>query len=312
MTFPEALSRYPAILAEGAVIERLRRDPAVTLDEHSLHAGFLYSASGRNALTAIYREYLDIGRTFGLPMLLFTPTWRANPERLSRAGLAGRDVNGDAVRFLDGIRQEYGRYAPSVWIGGLIGVRGDAYRPREALPEDAATEFHRPQLQALAAAGPDFLSVATLPAASEASGISRAMAATGLPYVPSFIIDGAGHLLDGSGLGEVILDIDRRVEPPPAGYMVNCVHHSTLATALSGLDEAVRGRLLGLQANTSAKRPEELDGMVELDSERSGAFGTAMAGLRTEFGLRVLGGCCGTDGSHIRSLAKRLASPPNV
>jgi len=31
-----------------------------------------------------------------------------------------------------------------------------------------------------------------------------------------------------------------------------------------------------------------------------------MCELRSRFGLRVLGGCCGTDGSHIAALARGL------
>ena len=138
------------------------------------------------------------------------------------------------------------------------------------------------------------------------------MAATGLPYVPSFIIDGSGRLLDGSTLAEVVEEIDRRVNPAPEGYLINCVHHSAFARAMSGLPRTVRKRMLGLQANTSSRRPEQLDGLDQLDSEAPGVFAEAMAGLHKSFGCKVLGGCCGTDGSHIRGLAERLAPVPNV
>ncbi len=306
MDFAEALARRPVILAEGAVIERLRRDPSVELDENVLHAGFVLTGSGRRSLAAIYNEYLEIGRCFGLPMILLTPTWRANPERLARAGLAGQDVNGEAVRFLKELRAGCGEYARQVWIGGLIGVRGDAYRPGDALPEAEAANFHRPQLESLAAAGADFLLAATLPAVGEAKGIARAMAATGHPYLPSFLIDGAGRLLDGTLLEVALGAIDREVAPAPTGYMINCVHHSALRSALAGLPAGARERLAGLQANTSAKSPEELDGLAELDTEPPEAFGRALAELHREYGLRILGGCCGSDGSHIRALAADL------
>jgi homocysteine S-methyltransferase len=50
-----------------------------------------------------------------------------------------------------------------------------------------------------------------------------------------------------------------------------------------------------------------LEGLAELETEDPEVFAEAMAGLRERFGLRVLGGCCGTDGRHIRALAARLA-----
>lgn len=41
-------------------------------------------------------------------MFIFSPTRRANPERLALAGLLDKDVNGDCVRFLYNIRDDYG------------------------------------------------------------------------------------------------------------------------------------------------------------------------------------------------------------
>jgi homocysteine S-methyltransferase len=306
MNITEAISAYPAILAEGAVIERLRRDPTVELDPDILHSGFITEEAGRRRLRAIYHEYLSIGRAAGLPMVLLSPTWRANSERLRRSPFNGHDVNGEAVRFLREMRSGCGGYAARVWIGGLIGVRGDSYKPEEALDEAEAFEFHAEQLGRLAAAAADFLLGSTLPALSEAKGIARAMAATGLPYFPSFIIGAGGRLLDGTPLGAAMAAIDGDVSPRPLGYMMNCVHHSAVRAALAKANGPELARLVGLQANTSALSPDQLDGLEQLDSEPAEAFGSALAGLHRDFGLRILGGCCGSDSSHIGNLAQRL------
>ena len=298
MRFADALTSGPPILAEGSVVERLRRDPSVRLDPHIAHAGFIYEPRAAGALEGLYRGYLEIGRAHGLSMLCLTPTWRANLERLRRAGLGERDVNGDAVRFLDRIRAGYGG---AVYLGGLTGCYGDAYRPEEALSAGDAASFHRPQARALASAGVDFLLASTLPAAEEALGIARAMAPLGVPYLLSFIIAADGTLLDGTPLGEAIARIDAAVSPAPAAYMVNCVHTSVFARA------APPGRVVGLQANTSRKNPRELEGLAELETEEPRIFAEGMAELQRRFGLRILGGCCGTDHRHIGALAERLA-----
>lgn len=298
MRFLDALAAGPPILAEGAVVERLRRDPRVRLDPSIAHAGFLYEPRAAALLEDIYRGYLVIGSAARLPMLCLTPTWRANPERLLHAGLDGRDVNGDAVRFMQRIRADYGE---QVFIGGLTGCRGDAYRPEEALAADEAARFHRWQARVLAEAGPDFLFASTLPAAGEALGIARAMAPMGLPYLLSFVVTADGTLLDGAPLREAIAQIDRDVSPAPAGYLVNCVHTTVFGRA------APPPRVVGLQANTSAKSPRELEGLAHLESEEPRQFAEGMAELRRRFGLRILGGCCGTDGRHIAALAAVLA-----
>ena len=62
-------------------------------------------------------------------------------------------------------------------------------------------------------------------------------------------------------------------------------------------------RLIGLQANTSRRLPHELEGLPELDTEDPAAFARGMLDAGRRFGLRILGGCCGTDDRHIRSLA---------
>jgi len=86
--FTATLEQCSAVLAEGAVIERLRRRPGIRLDEHALHSGFLYRQPEMGILAGIYREYVAIGRDAGLPLVLLTPTWKASFERLKRTGLA--------------------------------------------------------------------------------------------------------------------------------------------------------------------------------------------------------------------------------
>ncbi len=311
MGFVDCIARLPVTITEGAVIERLRRDTAGTLEPHVLNAALIYDEQGRTRLGSIYRSYLAIGRDSDLPMIVFTPTWRANPERCAAAGLAGRDVNGDGFRFLAAIRAEYGAYAGKVWIGGLTGCRGDAYDSTEALSENEATEFHRPQLAALAAAGVDFLMAATLPAASEALGIARAMAERSLPYFLSFVIRPTGTLLDETPLDEMIAQVDRGVSPPPLGYWVNCVHPTVFAAAMERItsrSSTTMQRIVGLQGNTSRRTPEELDGCTQLDPEEPEEFARDMLGNHRRYGTRILGGCCGTDARHIAAIA--AAVPP--
>jgi len=310
-SFPEFLQRSPCILAEGSVIERLRRSSGLKLDPHIVNSAFIYDDAGRKAIETIYRQYLDIGFQYGLPLLLSTPTWRASQERIASAGFTSRDVNADNFRFLDALRSSYGKYAHNVVIGGLLSCRGDAYRPAEALGATEAKEFHSWQAAKLAQAGVDFLKAATLPTLSEATGLAAAMAATGKPYIVSFIVRPEGTLLDGTPLKKAVSAIDDAVNPKPLAYLVNCTHASIFKTALLhhvNSSPRVRQRIIGLLANTAALNPEELDNSAALVEEAPETFGQALAGLYHELGMKILGGCCGTDDHHIRSLAERLTA----
>jgi homocysteine S-methyltransferase len=92
--------------------------------------------------------------------------------------------------------------------------------------------------------------------------------------------------------------------------MINCVHPSVFEQALrrEGVrSPLVRERLIGLQANTSARAPEELDGAERLESEDPDMFADAMMRLHTDLDIKALGGCCGTDDRHIACIARRAA-----
>jgi homocysteine S-methyltransferase len=304
------LAASSPILGEGAVIERLRRSPGIRLDDHVVNSALIYEEAGRAALEAIYRQYLEIGQHYQLPLLLSTPTWRAGRERITAAGLAGRDLNGDNSRFLVELRDSYGDYAQQVAICGLMSCRGDAYSPGEAMSGEAAAEFHTWQADAPAAAGVDFLLAATLPALSEAIGLAQAQAATGLPYVISFVARPEGTLLDGTPLKTAVAAIDAAVTPRPLAYLINCTHASIFRRALwneRNSSARVRQRVIGLLANTAALSPEELDERAELVEEAPEVFGNSVAALRDDLGMKVLGGCCGTDDRHIDCLARKLS-----
>ncbi len=333
MTFTQALDHEPVMLTEGAVIERLRRTPGVHLDPHVLNAALLYDAAGAARLAAIYRQYMEVGRNASLPMLIGAPTWRANPERMRLAGLDNHDVNADAVHFMQTLRSTCGAYAHRVFIGGLMAGRADAYRPAQALSAAEALRFHHPQATALAAAGPDFILAATLPALSETLGLAQAVAQTGVPYVLSFVLRSTGRLLDGTPIEAAIQQIDHAVQPRPACYWANCTHPRVFIAAIKqararlsaphsspgrgGLAASVPPahvsthtltRLIGLQGNTSTLSPEELDERSALDSEAPDRFAAAMLAARQQCGLRILGGCCGTDATHLRAIANALAA----
>jgi homocysteine S-methyltransferase len=266
----------------------------------------VFSSEGGEILAGLYRGYLDVGRSAGARMVLLTPTWRANPHRLRLAGLGDvRRVNAECFEFMNSIRSDCGDYASSVSIGGLMGCRGDAYRPEDALGRDEAEAFHADQVEALASTGIDFIIASTLPAGSEAIGMARAMAQSGLPYVPSFVARRDGTLLDGSSLADVIAEIDDTADPAPAFYMMNCVHPDVYLSVHEGLGHA-KSRILGLQANTSSKPPEELDNLGALDTADPDAFADLMVKVHRRCGARILGGCCGTDERHIRGIADRL------
>ncbi len=305
------MTQSRVVLGEGSLYERLRRSPSVNFDVHIAHAGLIYDDHAREVLTKVHLEYLDIGQHYGLPMMATTPTWRANDERISKSEFAGLPVNQDGVHFMRSLISSYGEGSAPIMIAGQIGPKGDGYLPAEAPDSSEAEIFHQQQVEALALSRVDFLIAQTLPAFPEASGLARLMSRTDCPYVISFVVRPNGTLLDGTALDEAVMRIDDLCARPPAVYNVNCVHASVFSAALNVVKKRnpqAAARISGLHANTSAKSPEELDGLEVIDTEEPEDFGDNLWSLHEAHQAQYLGGCCGTSTAHIEALAQRCAS----
>lgn len=313
--FAAAFDEHPLILTDGGIETRVMFDSPLTLPAGVEAAGMLDDPAGREALRSIYDSYVAAAREHGLPLIIGTPTFRASPRWARAAGLDGdadvRRLNRAAVALHQDVR-ERGGHAP-VYIAGVIGPAGDAYQPEDGLPAGEAREYHRLQSEALAQAGVDLLFAPTFPSVEEALGVAAAMAATGLPYAVSYVLGSDGRMLDGTTLHDAIERIDAAVSPSPLYHSLSCIHTSLGERALA--DEAVVTPLVGrrlaeLKANASPLPTTELVTLDHPEGDAPEPFAAAMWGLKERFGLRILGGCCGTDDRHMRALAQRMAAAP--
>jgi homocysteine S-methyltransferase len=293
-------------LAEGSVYERLRRRPDVPFDPQVGTGALVRDDAFRDLLADVHRGYLRLALDAGRPMLLQTDTWRATGPRIAASRWRGENLNAATAALVRAVADEGRRAGGTVLVGGLLGPAGDAYDPSAALPREAAHAYHAPQAEALAAGAVDLLVCATVPALSEALGLADAMAATGRPYLVSVVVRPTGRLLDGTPLAEAVATIDGAADPAPLGYLLNCVHPRVADAALAA-SPPTGGRLLGLLANTSARDPDELDGLAELETAEPEPFAGELVAVARRRDLRLLGGCCGTGDEHIAALARLLA-----
>ncbi len=299
------------VLGQGSMYERLRRDPRIEGDPFIFHAALVYGETERDFMASILKEYLDVGQKHRIAMLAVAPTWRANAERVAQSRCAGLPVNLDAASFVHEVRDSYGPDAAPIILAGAVGPKGDAYRPDEAPDRATARNFHAPQIEELAQGNFDCLSAKTLPSLDEALGMSDAMAAVGQPYSLSFVVRPDGTILDGTPMGEVIDVIDTEVAQPPDHYMVNCVHaaiyHQAWKAIRASHPSAIT-RMAGLEANTAALSPEELDEMDEIVADTPDRFGQDVWALHRTTGALYLGGCCGSGTEHIQALAEQATA----
>jgi S-methylmethionine-dependent homocysteine/selenocysteine methylase len=233
--------------------------------------------AGRDALRRYFEPFLDLAQKRGLPFVLDTPTWRANPDWGAQLGWSSErlsDANRDAVAFARELADGRG----DVTINGVLGPRGDGYVVDDVMSADEAAAYHSWQIGVLAEAGVQRITALTLTYAEEAIGVVEAAVAAGLPVVVSFTVETDGRLL-------------------------NCAHPTHMAAGLEA-GPALQ-RIGGLRANASALSHAELDEAEELDEGDPVALGRDIAGLRDLLpSVRLVGGCCGTDHRHVAEMSR--------
>lgn len=297
--FTKVMQGADLVLAEAAVCERLRRMEEITLHPLLFNTPLIYDEQGRAAMEEIYGRYRTIALEAGRPIMLCAPTWRVDRDRIAQAGVA-QNINQDAVRFMQRLRDRWDHPDSPVLVGGLLGPKNDCYRPEQGLSEEEAVEFHQWQTGELAAADVDVLLAQTMPALPEATGIARVMADTGLPYIISFVINRRGEVFDGTPLAQAIAEMDSAMVKPPFGYMVNCAYPSFICAERQ--PTTLFNRLLGIQANSSSRDQLDLDGAQDTLRDSLEDWVEQMLRLHRQYKMKILGGCCGTDDRYLAAI----------
>ena len=255
---------------------------------------------GRAALRRYFEPFLDTAQQHGLPFVLDTVTWRANPDWGAQLGY-DRDalaaVNGDAA----GLAREFAQGRSDVTINGVLGPRGDGYVIGARMSGEEAAEYHAFQIGALCDGGVERITALTLSYPEEAIGVVQAAAASGVPVVAGFTVETDGCLPSGATVAEAIEQVDGATGGAAEFFMINCAHPTHIA---AGLDDApALDRVGGLRVNASALSHAELDEAEELDEGDPVALARDNAALRDKLPSdRMLGGCCGTDHRHVAQI----------
>lgn len=304
---PHALPQLngPIFLTEAGLETDLIFNNGLEIPDFATYP-LLESANGRRTLNRYFQSVIDIARRARTGAVLETPTWRANRDWGARLGYTADQLdraNRLAVQFFQNLR------APnddvSVVISGNLGPRGDGYVTRNAMSADQAASYHAPQIRSLAAAGADLVTAMTINYCEEAIGIVAAAQAASAQVVISFTLETDGALPSGQLLADAIAEVDRATDAHAAYFMINCAHPDHFAHVLAAPGPWQRVR--GIRANASRMSHEELDQAEALDRGDEVELAAAYRKLHALLpSLAVVGGCCGTDLRHLRSISDAL------
>ncbi len=302
------LADYPEQLwiTDGGLETTLIFEKGIDLPEFASFDLF-HRPEGLDLLKGYYSTFANIAQAGELGLMLDTPTWRANSDWGQKLGYSTSEletVNQKSVEFLRHIQAEYETPQTPILVSGCIGPRADGYIPETQMTAPEAAAYHTPQIQALAGAGVDVITAATVNYTEEAIGMAHAAQATGCPILISFTVETDGKLPTGQSLEDAIKEVDAATDHSPFCFMINCAHPTHFAHALTPNSAWVK-RIKGIRANASRKSHAELNESTELDSGNPREFGQLYQDLRSQLPhLSILGGCCGTDYRHVEAICQ--------
>jgi methionine synthase I (cobalamin-dependent)/5,10-methylenetetrahydrofolate reductase len=234
--------------------------------------------------------------------IIETNTFGGNRTKLMSHGLAAqrREINIEGARIA---REAAGE---SAFVAGAIGPLGIRIEPWGKTSVDEARAIFREQAEALDEGGVDLFILETFYDLNEIyAAILGVREVSSKPLVAQMTIEEAGNSLEGTP-PEVFA---KRLDEWGADVLgLNCsVGPQTMLDVVERI-AAVTSKPLAVQPN--AGKPQKIEGRnLYLCSPE---YMASYARKFVQYGVRVIGGCCGTTPQHIRAMRGAIRSESRV
>ncbi|SDS98751.1 methionine synthase [Jiangella sp. DSM 45060] len=299
----EALSRR-VVVADGAMGTMLQAAD-LTLDDFEGHEGCneILNVTRPDVVRGVHDAYFAVGVD-----AVETNTFGANWANLGEYGISGRihELAEAGARLAREVADDWSTADRPRWVLGSVG-------PGTKLPSLGHVDFatlrdaYRTQVEGMLAGGVDAVLVETaqdlLQAKAAIIGARRAMAAAGAEHVALMVnvtVETTGTMLLGSEIGAALTAL------APLG-----VDHIGLNCATGPAEMSEHLRHLARYANTGlACMPNA--GLPELTADGAHypltpqQLADAHDLFTAEYGLALVGGCCGTTPEHLRQVVERV------
>ncbi|OGJ51967.1 hypothetical protein A2335_01700 [Candidatus Peregrinibacteria bacterium RIFOXYB2_FULL_32_7] len=188
-----------------------------------------------------------------------------------------------------------------VFVGGSLTTLEDCYQPNLVPNEAILREDHKRQTQLLAELGVDFLFCEAINTIREAKILAEFAQNTPIPFFMSFVINDDGNLLNGESLFDAIEIINKF---KPTAILVNCRPIDILQKTVDTLINSFSG-VKGIYPNGQGKPANDLGWDFHQQGDDIKKF-TAHCRIWAKKGIKILGGCCGTNVEYIQALRSML------
>lgn len=252
----------------------------------------------------IHKDYINAGAD-----IITTNTFRTNPYTIKKAGLL-KPIQ-DMPQALTKIGCDLAKQAKGnrkIIIGGSLAPVEDCFSPQLYPGEKLAAKDHYQHIKNLKQGGVDFILAETMLSIKEALIVLSQAKKLKIPIMVSFALNKNGDILNGDNLIEGLKQV---VKFKPLAFLINCTTLDIIEKVIDSLLDISKKIPIGVYPNFGPPEPDSGVRSIRpvkrkftkyLTPEK---FSKSMLRL-VKRGVKILGGCCGTQPEHIKVLAQLI------
>lgn len=291
LDFRKALSDSPVMLLDGGM--------GTSLYDHGIFINQSFDGvnlTNPKLVKKVHQEFISAGAE-----IIETNSWGANRLKLCPHGLEEKvyEINKKAVENARDVAPD------TVFVAGVIGPLGKKVRPFGGIPLDEAYVYFKEQAKGLVDGGVDLFILETFIYLEELEQAVKAVQdSSPLPVLALVTVDEEGFTLIGMEPEGYIPIIEKWGVD---GVGVNCSigPHAML----NAVEQIMKVATLPVVAEPNAGIPRNVEGRnLYLCSPE---YISTYAQRYIELGVKIVGGCCGTKGEHIKAIrnAAKMVHP---
>lgn len=290
--FLELLEKRPYLIADGAMGTSLFKRGLETGD-----APELWNVDHKDRVESVHQEYVDAGSD-----IILTNSFGCNRHRLKlhQAQDRAHELNKAAAERARKVADAAGR---PVVVAGSMGPTGEILEPVGALSVADAVEAFAEQARGLKDGGVDVLWVETMSSREESQAAVTGAASVGLPVVTTMTFDTAGKTMMGVSPQQAYEHLSH-LESAPIAIGANCGLGPTESVISIAQMTAIVPDDAVIVAKANCGIPEFKNG--EFRFSGTPELMAKYARMARDCGARIIGGCCGSDGTVIKAIAEAL------
>ncbi|MBQ2645336.1 bifunctional homocysteine S-methyltransferase/methylenetetrahydrofolate reductase [bacterium] len=248
-------------------------------------------------IKSIHKEYVDAGCD-----VILTNTFGANKFKLEKYGLAEKiyDINFNGAKIAKEIAGE------KIYVLGSVGpcLNNDSVITVENI--DNIKENYNIQIQALKDGGVNGIIFETFNNIEELEIAVEIVKNKQLPVIASLSCTKEKETLSGLNIKDAIIHLDKNPNIDAIGLNCTIGPHAMLSV----LEDVIKLTSKPFIAQPNAGQPQNIDGrMIYMATPE---YFTTYCQNYIRLGVRGVGGCCGTNASHIKEMAKTIKALSGV